>query len=79
MTGANGLESPKRKPPEAMPGGTYVIALLDCIPTILGASAKPLDHEGLKGPALYDFIARHNSMVSFAFISWLVGFAFSLN
>ena len=62
--------------PEAMPEGTYFNALLDYMPTLLGASTKPLDHDGMKGLALYDLIARHSFVVSFVPISWFLDFTF---
>ena len=52
-----------------MLGGTYFNALLNYMPTLLGMGAKPLDHEGMKGPALYDFITKHSYAVSHIFIS----------
>jgi len=52
-----------------MPGAVYLNAFLDFLPMVMGAVAKPLDHEGMKGVALYDFIAKYSFAVSHIFIS----------
>ena len=46
-----------------MPGGAYLNAFLDTLSAVAGPAVKSLDHEGMRGPTLYDFIAKHNYAV----------------
>ena len=59
----------KEVTPEAMAGGTYFSTLLDEIATLQGSTARSLDHEVMTETTLYNYIACHNFLVSFVFIS----------
>ena len=50
-----------------MPDGSYLIAFLDTLLGVAGPIVKSLDHEGMRGSTLYDFIAKHNYAVGHVF------------
>ena len=52
-----------------MLGGAYFNAFLDTLSAVTGPVVKSLDHEGMGGSALYDFIAKHSYVVGYIFHS----------